>query len=90
MKFWIRQFYVWIVISGYFILILYQNKKIIVEHIHNTLTVPCEKSKTVFFASSIIKYIAVCPAWSRSLVKLICCIAVLTCIVVLICCSALS
>ena len=36
----------------------------------------CEKSKTVSFASSIIKYILVCPDRSGFLVKLIYCIAV--------------
>ena len=46
------------------------------DDMHNTSTVPCEKSKIVFFDSSIMKSIAVCPARSsRFAVKLICCIA---------------
>ena len=40
--------------------ILEQNK--IAEYIHNTLSVPCKKSKMVSFASSIIKNIVVFPA----------------------------
>ena len=52
---------------------LKQNK--IVEHIHNTLSFPCEKSKAVSFVPSRIKYIAVCHAPSRFPVKLICSIA---------------
>ena len=40
------------------------------EHIHNTFTVPCEKSKMISFASSIMKNIVV-PARSKSPVKLI-------------------
>ena len=51
-------------------LILYQNKKN-----YNTLTVPCEKSKTVSFASSQIKYVVVCSPPFRFEVKLIYCIA---------------
>ena len=39
------------------------------------LTVPCEKSKRVSYASSIMKSIAVNPAWSKFPVKIICCIA---------------
>ena len=42
--------------------------------IYNTFTVPCEKSKTVSFASSIMKNV-VFPGQSRFPVKLICCIA---------------
>ena len=45
------------------------------EHIHNTFTVPCEKSKTVSFASSIMKNIVAPSARSRFPAKLICCIA---------------
>ena len=45
------------------------------EHIQNTLTVPCEKSKTVPLDSSKTKYIAVCPAQSRFAIKLMWCIA---------------
>ena len=45
------------------------------DDMHNTSTVPCEKSKIVSFDSSIMKSIAVCPARSRFAVKLICCIA---------------
>ena len=45
------------------------------EHIYNTLTVPCEKSKMVSFASSIMKNIAAPAVQSRFPVKLICCIA---------------
>ena len=45
------------------------------EHIHNTLTVPCEKSKMVSFASLIMKNIVAPAAQSRFPVKLICCIA---------------
>ena len=40
------------------------------EHIHNTFTVPCEKSKMISFASSIMENIVV-PAQSKSPVKLI-------------------
>ena len=52
---------------------LKQNKN--VEHIDNTLTVPCEKSKRVFFTSSIIQNIVVTPSRSKFTVKLICSIA---------------
>ena len=45
------------------------------DDIHNTFTVPCKKSWIVSFVSSIMKKIAVCPALSRLLLKLICCIA---------------
>ena len=51
---------------------LKQNK--IVEHIHNTFTVPCEKSKMVPFASLIMKNIVAFPSRSRFAVKMICCI----------------
>ena len=37
-----------------------------------TFTVPCEKSKTVSFASSIMKNIVVFPTLSKFAVKLIC------------------
>ena len=47
----------------------------IVEHIQNTSTAPCEKSKAVSFVSSIMKNIVAPSAQSRFLVKLICCIA---------------
>ena len=43
--------------SFYYDFISEQNK--IVEHIHNTLKVPCEKSKTVSLHSSIMKNIVV-------------------------------
>ena len=39
--------------------------------IHETFTGPCEKSKTVSFASSVINNIVVFPALSKSAVKLI-------------------
>ena len=42
---------------------------------YNTLVVPCEKLKTVSFASSIMKNIVLLPAQSRFQVKLICSIA---------------
>ena len=45
------------------------------KHIDNTFTVPCEKSKMVSFASSIMKNIVAPAAQSRFPVKLICCIA---------------
>ena len=45
------------------------------ESFHDTLTVPCEKSKTFSFASSIMKNIVVPSARSRFPVKLICCTA---------------
>ena len=45
------------------------------EHIHNTLTVPYEKSKMVSFAFSTTKNIFAFPFWSRFAVKVICCIA---------------
>ena len=41
-------------------------------HLQNFYTVPYEKSKTVFFASSIMKNIVVFPALSKFAVKLIC------------------
>ena len=49
------------------------------KHIYNTFTIPCEKSKMVPFASTIIKNIIVLsfifsPQFRFS-VKLICCIA---------------
>ena len=52
---------------------LEQNK--IVEHIHNTFKVPCEKSKIVSFTSSIIKNINLLLLPLRFPVKLICSIA---------------
>ena len=47
------------------------------DDIYNILTVPCEKSKTVSFTSSVMKNIVVSsfPSQARSPVKLICCIA---------------
>ena len=45
------------------------------DDIHNTVTVPCEKSRIVSFVSSIMKKIVVCPDLSRLPVKLICCMA---------------
>ena len=53
---------------SYFILIYIKTKSN-----HNTLTLPFRKSKTVSFASSIIKNIV--ALFSRFPVKLICCIA---------------
>ena len=44
-------------------------------YIQNSLTVPCEKSKTVSFASSIMKNIIAPLSRSRFPVKLIYCIA---------------
>ena len=55
------------------VLYIEQNKN--VEHIHNTFTILCEKSKTVYFASSVMKNIVAPSARSRFPVKLICCIA---------------
>ena len=49
--------------SFYIDIMLKQNK--IVEHSHNTFTVPCEKSKMIFFASSIMKNIVAPATWSR-------------------------
>ena len=54
-------------------MILEQNK--IMEHIHNTLTVPCEKSKMACITSSIMKNINLVFLPSRFPVKLIYCIA---------------
>ena len=45
------------------------------DDIYNTLTVPCEKSKMVSFASSIMKNIFVFPSQFRFAVKWICCLA---------------
>ena len=45
------------------------------NNIHNTFTVLCEKSKTVSFASSIMKNIVPFSARSRFPINLICCIA---------------
>ena len=45
------------------------------DDIHNTFIVPCEKSKIVSFASSMMKNTVVFPGWFRFAVKLICCIA---------------
>ena len=67
--------------SFYIDIILEQNK--IVEQavaksyddIHNTFTVPCEKSKMVSFASSIMKQIVAPSSRYRFPVKLICYIA---------------
>ena len=42
---------------------------------YNTLTVLFEESKTVYFASSIMKKKCVFPSLSRLPVKLICCLA---------------
>ena len=39
---------------------------------YKTFTVPCEKSNTVSFASSMVKNIVVFPALSKFAVKLIC------------------
>ena len=46
------------------------------EHIHNTSTDPCEKSKMFFFlfVSPIIKNVVLFPSRSRYAVKLISCI----------------
>ena len=57
----------------YFDIILEQNK--IVEQIHNTFTVLCEKSKLVFFTSSLMEKINLLLSTSTFLVKLICYIA---------------
>ena len=73
LKCYIESFYIYIMSK--------QNK--IVEHIHNILTVPCEKSKTISFAYSIMKSIVVFSFifWLslffglRFPAKLICCIA---------------
>ena len=53
-----------IILLSYFIL----KEKIKLE---NTFTVPCEKSKTVSFVSSIMKKIIVFPFWSKFAEKLI-------------------
>ena len=45
------------------------------NYICKTFTVPCENSKTVSFASSIIKNIVVFPGLSKFAVKFICWIA---------------
>ena len=50
-----------------------QNK--IVEHMHNTFTVLCEKSKMVSFTFPIMKNINLLLLPFRFSVKLICCIA---------------
>ena len=47
-----------------------KNKKL--DYTRKTFTVLCEKSKTVSFASSIIKNIVVFPALPKFAVKLIC------------------
>ena len=57
----------------YIDIILEQNK--IGEHVYNTLTVPCKKSKMVSLTSSIMKNIVAPACQSRLPVKLICCIA---------------
>ena len=41
------------------------------EHIHNTFTVPCRKSKMVSFASSILKNIVAFPCRSKFAVILL-------------------
>ena len=61
LKFYIESFYIDIILK--------QNK--IVEVIHNTLTVPCEKSKMVSFDSLIMKNIAAPAAQSWFPLKLI-------------------
>ena len=53
----------------YIYIILKQNKTM--EHIHNTFTVPCEKSKMVSFVSSLMKNIVAPSSLSRFPVKLI-------------------
>ena len=74
MPFFIPDFYLLSYIESFYIdVILEQNK--ILEHIYNTLTVPCEKSKVVSLAHSIMKNIAPPAAGSRFPVKLISCIA---------------
>ena len=45
------------------------------EHIHNTFTVSCKKSKMVSFASSVMKNVFGFLPQSRFAVKLICCTA---------------
>ena len=63
---------------NYYIELFYFDKNEIIQRSrtewncnHKTFTVPCEKSKTVPFASSIIKNIVVFPALSKFAVKLI-------------------
>ena len=63
----------WYVESFYIDIILKENK--IVKHLYNTLTVPCEKSEMVSFASSIMENIVASSSRFRFQVKLICCIA---------------
>ena len=53
------------------IFILIKIKLIQQNYIHKTFTVPCEKSKTVYFDSSIIKNVVVFPVLSKFAVKLI-------------------
>ena len=60
---------------NFLLIALHLKTKIILIHIYNTFTVPCQKSKTVSFASSIVKETAVFSALSIFAVKLICWIA---------------
>ena len=57
-------------IESFYIEIILKPNKITIfsEKVKN----PGEKSETFFFASSIMKYIAVCPVRSRFVVKFIC------------------
>ena len=48
------------------------------NNFYNTFTVPCERSKVISFAFSIIKNIIVFPAQSRPPIKLIYCTAFLS------------
>ena len=52
----------------------YINKNLFVELVYNTFAFPCENSRIVLLTSLIMNNIAVFPARSRFLVKLICCI----------------
>ena len=51
---------------------IYTNKNKAFNCTYKTFTVPCEESKTVSFASSMIKYIVVSIAPSKFVVKIIC------------------
>ena len=48
---------------------------IIIQHIYNTFTVPCEKPEAVSIASSVMKNIVLFPARSKFVAKLTCWIA---------------
>ena len=60
----------------YWVIFYIKPNQIIAQHIYNTLTVSCKKSKTVSFVSSIMENTNASSLRSKFPVKLICWIAV--------------